>query len=189
MARALQQHRRIGRRDALDRLRDADDRSRFADDGRQAVALLELLFEQQVLVPQLAMLAAAPQKEDQVIDVERLLDEIEGAELHRLDRVLDRAERGHHDHRTLGIALLRLFQHGDAVGAGKAQIGDHGEVAAAAGEPAHGLAAGRGEVGFQPFRLDGFLEHQRQRLLVLDDEQPFHACVKYRDATRRPKKS
>ena len=60
---ALQQHRRIGRRHALDGLRDLDDARRLADDRRQAIALLKLFLEQQVLVPQLAMLAAAAQQE------------------------------------------------------------------------------------------------------------------------------
>ena len=50
-----------------------------------------------------------------MIDVDRLLDEIERAELHRLDGVLDRAERRHHDDRDSRDRSPDLPQNGDAV--------------------------------------------------------------------------
>src|SRR5947209_2776059 len=102
----------------------------------------------------LAMFATALKKKNQVIDVERLLNEVERAELHRFDGVVDRAERRHHDHGAFRIALLGLFENGDAVGAGEPEIGDDGEIASTFGEAAHGVAAVRYDVRFEPFRLD-----------------------------------
>ena len=53
---------------------------------------------------------------------ERLLDEIDGAELHRPDRALHLAMAGHHDHRPVDLAALQLLHHVEAVGLRHAQI-------------------------------------------------------------------
>ena len=116
----MQEDGRIGRRHFLDCPRDFHDARRLADDGRQTVPPLELVFEQQILVPKLAMFLTSPKQKQEVVDVDRFLDEIERPELHGLNRVFDRAECGHDDDRTIRIALLHLFEHRDAIRAGQA---------------------------------------------------------------------
>jgi len=54
---ALQQDRRVSRRDPLDRIRDFDDPRRLADDRRKPVALPKLVLQQNVLVTQLSIFA------------------------------------------------------------------------------------------------------------------------------------
>ena len=120
------------------------------------------------------MLAAAAEEDEEVIDVDRLLHEVESAEAHRFHGVLDGAEGGHDDHRAVGIALLHLAQHGDAVRARHAEIGDHGEVAPPGGEEIDGLTPSRCGVGLQPLCLHRFLEHGGEGFFVLDDQESFH---------------
>ena len=60
----------------------------------------------------------------QLIDLKRLADEIPGAALDRLDRILDRAESGDDDGNDVGIAFDGRFQHVRAVQAGQPQIGN-----------------------------------------------------------------
>ncbi len=171
---ALQQYSRIRGRDTLDGLRNIDDGARLTDDRRQAVALLKLFLEEQVLVPHLANLAATAKQQKQVIDVDRLLDEIVGTQFHGFDRALDRAERGHHNHRTVRIAFLRLAQHRNAIRAGKAKVREHGEVAPTFGKPPHRFVAVGADIRLESLGLDRLAQHLGKRLLVLDDEQPFH---------------
>ena len=123
------------------------------------------------------MLLAAAEEQQQIIDVDRLLHEVLCAQLHRLDRVFDRAERGHHDDRTIGIALARLLEHGDAISSGQAQIRQHREVPPPLGQTAHGVAAVRADIRLEAFQLDSFLEHHGERLFVLDDQQALHRLV------------
>ena len=57
--------------------------------------------------------------------VEGLGDVVEGARLERLDRVVDGAVRGEHDHRPRGIVAERGAEQIHPVDLGHAQIGDH----------------------------------------------------------------
>ena len=50
-----------------------------------------------VLGPQALIVERAPDGDEQLVDLERLLQVVERAELHRLDRALDRRVGGHHD--------------------------------------------------------------------------------------------
>ena len=58
---AEEEDRGVGGRDALDGVRHLHDPRRLADDRRQAMQLLELFLQQEVLVAQLAVFAAAAQ--------------------------------------------------------------------------------------------------------------------------------
>ena len=120
----------------MNRARNFDDARRVANDRRQTVPLLKLFLEQQILSTQLAIFATPPQQQKKMIDIDRLLDEVRSAELHRLDRVLDRAECRHHDHGTIGIGLFHLPQNRDSVGTRKAQVRQNREVPPPLGDPA-----------------------------------------------------
>ena len=54
-----------------------------------------------------------------LVEVERLVGEVIGAELHRLDGGLDADERREQDHQDVGIELLQLAQDRQAVGVGQ----------------------------------------------------------------------
>src|ERR1700686_1471226 len=70
---ALQQHARIRRRHALDRIGHLDDARRIADDRGKPVPLLELLLQQEVFMAKLAMLLESPQQDKKIVAVDRLL--------------------------------------------------------------------------------------------------------------------
>ena len=63
--------------------------------------------------------------QQQMIGIDRLGQKVERALLHRRDRVLDAAERRHHDDRQLRIELLGGAQDAEAVAFGQPQIGQH----------------------------------------------------------------
>ena len=48
------------------------------------------------LIGELGMLDGAPDDDDELVDLERLLQVVQRAELHGLDRALDRRVGGHH---------------------------------------------------------------------------------------------
>ena len=96
-----------------------------ADDLRRAAPLRQLLAQDQVLGRQPPLRERALHHQQQMIGIDRLGEEVERAFLHRRDRVLDAAERGHHDDRQLRIDVLRRAQHAEAVAFGQPQIGQH----------------------------------------------------------------
>ena len=68
-----------------------------APDDAVLVELLVALAEQvAVLGPQALVIEGAVDHDQQLVDLERLLEVVERAELHRLDRALDGGVRGHH---------------------------------------------------------------------------------------------
>ena len=92
---ALEQDRRVGRRDALRFRAHGADRGRLSDDRRHR---LRLGFgEEQRFARARPALDRPRDEQPQQIGIDRLGDEVFGAALHRLDRRLDRAERRHHD--------------------------------------------------------------------------------------------
>ncbi len=121
---AFEQHRRVGRRRTVKRDGDGGELRIFTDNLRRASALRELRFEQDVFGRQPALRERALDHQQQVIGVDRLGQEIERAFLHRRHRVLNAAERRHHDDRQLGIELLGRAQHAEAVAVGQPQIGE-----------------------------------------------------------------
>ncbi len=83
-----------------------DDASEGAEGGAlpyHGVALLDLLLEGAVLRLEAPLAERVLDHEQRLLEGERLLDEVLGAHAHRLDRGLDGAVAGDHDHRHLGI--------------------------------------------------------------------------------------
>ncbi len=69
----------------------------LADDVLEAVAARDLVAQPRDLGPQLALGERLLDRQDQLVDLERLGDVVERAQLHRADRGVDRAERGDGD--------------------------------------------------------------------------------------------
>ena len=121
---ARQQHRSARRRHAHHRSENLLHRRAAADDVVPAVLAAEFLFKLAVLVAQIADFERLADDGYQMIERKRLQQEIDGAGLHRLDRVLDRAERGHHDHRDMRIHAADDLEHLEAGHSGQLEIGE-----------------------------------------------------------------
>ena len=106
---------------------------------------------------------------EQLLEGERLGHVVVGAAVEPLDLLLDRAARGQHDHRQLGLARADRVEHLQAVLAGQHHVEqDQPVVARQRFELAaltvvgdgHGVAVG----------LQALLDEARQRALVFDDQ-------------------
>ena len=103
-----------------------------------------------------------------MIGIDGLREEVERPFLHRGDGILDAAVGGHHDHRRIGIELLRRPQHAEAVAIGQPQVGqdyrrillEHADGFGLIARLEHGMA----------LTLEGMPEHRPERILVFDDE-------------------
>ena len=91
---AQQQDGGIGCGHALDLVAGFLHGSVFAEDAREAIARGILLAEQEVFAQQFLLLRGALDQQLQVVQVHRLLDEVEGSTLHRSYGLFHRAERG-----------------------------------------------------------------------------------------------
>jgi hypothetical protein len=104
---------------------------------------------------------------------ERLLDVVERAVTHRLDRALDRAVGRHHDDLGHRLRALHGAEHVDAVLRAHAQIGDEDVVRARGSALGAFLAALR----FVDLEASS-AKHHRERgahvALVVDDEELGH---------------
>ena len=165
---ALEEHRRIRRRRLLQAGEHFPERQVLADQLRRAATHRELLLQQEVLGHHPPLLERPRDEQGQMIGIDGLGEEIERALLHRRDRILDAAVGGHHDHRRVGVELLRRAQHAEAIAFGKAQVREHDGRALL--EHAHGLGLiARFEHGM-PLPLERVPEHRTQRVLVFDDQ-------------------
>ena len=120
---AFDQHGRVGRRRAMQRQRHLFQLGVLADDGRGAATGGEFLLEENVLHRHAALRRGTLDHQQQMIRIDWLREEIEGAFFHRGDRVLNAAECGHDDHRQLRIELLGGTQDAEAVAIGQAKVG------------------------------------------------------------------
>src|SRR2546425_296757 len=105
----------------------------------------------------------------ELVVVEGLRDVVGGAQLHRLDGDLLRAEGGDHDGRRLGRVLAHPAQHVHAAHVLQAQIGDD-EVVGLLREPREGLLAREYGVDLVPARAEQALDGDADRALVVDDQ-------------------
>ena len=122
---AADQHRRVALRDLLDDREHRLQRAARADDPVEVVDVLLRVPEVLDLVLEAAVLDGLLDLELHLLDLERLLHVVEGADLHRLDRRVHRAERRHQDHRRRRMQRLRGAQHVHAVAAAHLQIAQH----------------------------------------------------------------
>ncbi len=106
---ALDQHRRVGRRDVLGELEHLEEALGLADrpGDRALVPPPDLLLELLVLHPDRAEFAGAPENRDQLVVGERLLDVVEGARIDCADGALQRGLSGHENDRCHRVLLAR----------------------------------------------------------------------------------
>ena len=100
-------------------------RAARADDPVEVVDVLLRVPEVLDLVLEAAVLDGLLDLELHLLDLERLLHVVEGADLHRLDRRVHRAERGHQDHRRRRMERLGGAQHVEPVAAAHLQVAQH----------------------------------------------------------------
>ena len=159
----------VGPRDRLDHLEDVEHRLAAADDVRELVRQAERPLQQDVLLPELAVLDLLADLHLEQIDVERLAQVIAGAEPHRFDGGLGRREGRDHDAEDVLIDVLRRAQHVDAAQVGHLDVRDQ-QVHRLALEQVDRRAAVLGEQHFVSLAA----QHDRQQLahrpLIVDDE-------------------
>jgi hypothetical protein len=98
---------------------------RCPDDARCKRLVVDGAAQPPVLDDELALLARVPHDFEKPLRNERLLDEIIGAEAHRLDRRLYIAVTGDHHDGKLGIGFLRATQQREPVHALHLEVGHH----------------------------------------------------------------
>ena len=126
------------------------------------------------LVEETSVLEAPGHPQLELLEVERLLHEVEGAEAHGLDRGLDRTVGRHQQHAGARVALAGGAQHRDTVGTGQPQVG-HDQVVGLDPPVANALeggVAGRRLFDVAPGLAQGAHHAAPKRVVVLDDEDP-----------------
>ncbi len=99
---------------ALDQVLDLRHRAARADERVERQVGRNLTLQQVDLARELTAVGGRAHAHQQLVAKERLLHEVDGAELHRLDRGLDRAKAGHHDERRVDAHVAELAQDVDA---------------------------------------------------------------------------
>ena len=119
------------------------------------------------LEPQLLRLQSLRHQRQQLVVLERFLDEPEGARAHRLDRGLELPERGHDDDRHLGLDALDLAQQLEAGPVRKLQVQDR-EVGHVPLDRLAGLAHRRGGLDGVAVLLQRLAHEVSDGILVVD---------------------
>ena len=125
-------------RNRLEQLEQVAHGAALPDNPLETVALLELRAEVRVLGTEPALLERRVERVQELVELERLGDEVDRAALDDIDRVAHRAVARHHDGKDLGIAADRRLNHLRAVDAGQPEVGDE-KVERELGEAFEGL--------------------------------------------------
>ena len=107
---AEQQNGGIGRGDALRHLAGFFHRGMLADDPRKAVARGVFFAQQKIFAQQFLLLRGAFEQQLQMIEVDRLLDEIERAFFHGGHGFFDRSVGGHENEGKRRLDAVRFAQ-------------------------------------------------------------------------------
>ena len=121
-----------------------------------------------------------------LLDFERLLHVVEGADLHGLDRRADRPERRHQDDRRRRVQRLGGPQHVEAVAAAHLQVAQH-DVERPLVQPLDGEVAVRRLVDLVPGLGQRARERPPQRVVIIGNQNPAHAypSIQNRQLSRR----
>ena len=122
---ACQQHGGPRAGDARDGRENFLHRRAVADDIFELIALAQGFAKLAVFVAKLANFQGFFDDHAQMIEGKRLGKKVDSSLLHRLHRDFHRAERRHHDHRSMLVLLIQFFEQRQAVHAGELQIGEH----------------------------------------------------------------
>src|SRR5438876_2551035 len=176
-ARAADEDRQIGVRHLADHVEHALHRRALADQAPEAIRARDLLLQEPETAPHLHAVEQALHDQLELVVVEGLRDVVGGAQLHRLDGDLLRAEGGDHDDRRLRRALAHPAQHLHAAHTLQAEVGDD-EVVARLREPPEGLLAREHGIDLVPARAEQALDGDADRALVVDDQDAaLHAAL------------
>src|SRR5690242_7924006 len=178
---ARDEHARRGRRHLLDALDHAFHGPARAYD---LVVGVHLGLEPHVLAGQVHVLEGVAQREENTVRVERLLEEIVGAQLGRFDRGLDGAVARDHDDLRARVELAQLAQRLEAVHALHLHVEQH-EVGPELGVHAQRLGARGAGPDLDILVLEQLRQGFPDPLFIVDDEHaPAHAFLRlYRYST------
>src|SRR3569833_3459403 len=173
------QHSTGSLRDALDLADHRANAVRLPDD---LIARLNRLAQSRILGVQIQMRESVAQRYENAVRVERLLEDVVGAELRRFDGGLDRrVAADHHDDRAL-IMLLDLLERLHAVDAGHLHVEEDqvGPLLLIFGDAVDSIRDGSHLIAFE---LEQLAQGGANALLVVDDQDaPGH---RYRSSPRR----
>ena len=140
-----------------------------ADEAVEAETAAQLRAQLGVLDPQPLLIDGGLEHARELGQLERLDQEVDGAALHRLNRLGDAAEAGHDDGLDLRVARDRLLEHRHAAGVGEVQVDDEAVV----GKGLQSLP-GAGRVGGLRDGKAGAFERFAERLpqvgVIFDDQ-------------------
>ena len=142
--------------------------ARGADDPLQAVRTRRVRAELPHLAPEPRRLERALDRRGDLVEIERLVREVIGAELHGLDGGLDAGVRRQQNHQDVLVELLDLPQDGDAVGVGQ-PIVEQDEIDAL-GQLLHGGAPGVRLEHVVSLGLEAFGQRPANQGFVVDDK-------------------
>ena len=131
--------------------------------------------------PQLRGLQRTRHQKRHVVQIERLVGEVERTFLHRFDRGLDAGVGGEEDDEGVGVELLDALEHGHAVHVGQLVIEEH-EIDAVA-RALERLLAGAGLLDVIPFGAHPLGQRPANQLLVVDHQNP---CARHRHYLTSP---
>ena len=167
---ARDEHGRAGAGDALRQVEDAA-HAFGPEDDLAALLAPELRPEDLVLRDDVALLERLADQLPQLVRGERLRDEVVGAALHRVDRHVEGAVRGHHDDLGARRALLDERQEIHPAAVRHHQVREHDAVGL--GRVHHRVAGGleaRCEGDVEAFAPEEDGQHVAKARLVVDDE-------------------
>src|SRR5690606_10478825 len=165
----LDQHAGAGGGNLPRHLEDALHGRRTADDVVEAVALVDLAAQVLVLALEFALLEDTADQHAEFLEVHRLHEVVERAELHGLDGRLHRAVPGEHHKLGLGVFIADVLEQLHAVHLGHLEVRQdqvHGLIA----EQQEGLLAIGGEEDLLRLALKGPLEALAGVLFVVYDQ-------------------
>ncbi len=176
---AFDEDRRVALRDAADRLEDLLHRAAGADERDAGlVAAADLVADPTDRARQLVHLRGAGDERAHLVEVEGLGEVVEGAALHRLDRVRHGVLRRDHDDDEPGDLRSRdPLQHVETAQVRHPDV-ENGDVDVAAGQGGEGVGAGRDGLDVVPGLRQGGAEHQPDRFFVVGDEDSCHDQIR-----------
>ena len=119
---ARDQHARASVRDALDQIEDRLHSARAADDVVEAIASVDLGAQLTVFLEESSLTERLLDDDLNLVDLEGLLDVVEGPLLHRFDGRVRRGVGGHHQDLGVGEAVLDGLQHRESVHVGHHEV-------------------------------------------------------------------
>jgi len=168
----------VGGSDFLELMTDGLHGRGFADDAREAVTGGEFFAQDEIFAEEFLLAGGALDEKLEVIEVHRLLNEVESAFFHGGDGFFYGTESGEKNYRNGGVGLFGFAKDFEAGGAGHFEVGEDHLVAAGAKL----LDGGRAVGGFfdgMAVALESLAEHGAQLGFVFDEEERFHVVSSF----------